>query len=455
MFSRRVFILVAIATLISTMTGPAESHAAPVDAAPPEGFRALFNGVNLDGWWGCGTEDPRAWMALDDDALRQKKKQSQADIAAHWSARDGILVNDGHGLFLTTEEHFEDFELLVEYKTVAGADSGIYLRGVPQVQIWDYTEAGGKWNIGADKGSGGLWNNSAGALGKDPLVLADRPFGEWNRFRIVMVGERVTVYLNDLLVVDHARMENYFDRNRPMPRTGPIQLQTHGGAIDWRNVFIRDIGHEEASKILRNGGPDRDGVDKKFSSIFNGTDFTGWSGPTDNYVVEDGAIRCKPGHGGTIYTDDQYSDFEFRFEFRLPPGGNNGLAIRYPGNGDTAYVGMCELQVLENTHPNFANLDPRQYHGSVYGQAAAERGYLRPPNTWNTQSVTVVGPRIIVELNGWRILDVDTSTIETYMYAEEQFAGRDRTSGHVGFAGHNDPVAFRAIEIRRLTAPGE
>ena len=136
---------------------------------------------------------------------------------------------------------FGDFELLIDYKTVPKADSGIYLRGVPQVQIWDYTEEA-KFNLGANKGSGGLWNNSAGAPGKDPLVRADKPLEEWNRLRIVMVGARVSVWLNGAQVVDHAIMENYYDRATPVPARGPIQLQTHGGEIRWRNIFIREIG---------------------------------------------------------------------------------------------------------------------------------------------------------------------------------------------------------------------
>ena len=168
----------------------------------------------------------------------------------HWSVEGEELVNDGHGMYLTTEKNYGDFELLVDYKTVAKADSGIYLRGIPQVQIWDYSKEGGKWNIGADKGSGGLWNNSKGAPGKDPSVLADKPFGEWNSFRIVMVGERVSIWLNGKLVVNHVRLENYFNRKGPLPRTGPIQLQTHGGEIRWRNVFIREIGTEEGNKLL-------------------------------------------------------------------------------------------------------------------------------------------------------------------------------------------------------------
>ena len=214
---------------------------------PPAGFVALFNGKNLDGWWGLKTEDPAKWMALSSEQLAAKKKSSIEDIHKHWTVEDGVLVNDGKGLYLSTEKNYGDFELLVDYKTVAKADSGIYLRGVPQVQIWDTTKEGGKWNLGADKGSGGLWNNPKGGAGKDPKVLADKPLGQWNSFRIIMVGNIVTITLNDKLVVDKAPLNNYWDRKtpiekrKPLIKEGPIQLQTHGGEIRWRNIYLKEL----------------------------------------------------------------------------------------------------------------------------------------------------------------------------------------------------------------------
>ena len=207
---------------------------------PPDGFTAIFNGKNLDGWWGLKTEDPAKWMALSSEKLAEKKKASLVDVKKHWTVEDGVLVNDGHGLYLSTEKNYGDFILLVDYKTVPKADSGIYLRGIPQVQIWDHTKEGGKWKIGADKGSGGLWNNKS-PKGKNPLVLADKPFGEWNSFRIRMTGEQVTIRLNDKLVVDDARLENYFNRSGSLPKKGPIQLQTHGGEISWRNIYLKEL----------------------------------------------------------------------------------------------------------------------------------------------------------------------------------------------------------------------
>ena len=160
---------------------------------------------------------------------------------------------------------------------------------------------------------------------------------------------------------------------------------------------------------------------------------------------------CKPDKGGTIYTKDEFSDFVARVEFRLPPGGNNGLAIRYPGEGDTAYVGMCELQVLDDGATKYATLDPRQAHGSAYGMVAAERGYLRPTGQWNFQEVTVKGSTIKVELNGTVILNTDLSTVTDYL-ANHPHPGKDRASGHFGFAGHGDAVEFRNVSIKRISA---
>jgi hypothetical protein len=412
---------------------------AGAEPTPPPGFTAVFNGKDLTGWYGLPHFDLRKIKDLTDN----QKLANEKDFKAHWKVEDGELVNDGNGPYATTEKDYGDLELWIEYKTVAKADSGIYLRGTPQVQIWDFTKEGGKWNIGADKGSGGLWNNGAGAPGKDPLVLADNPFGQWNSLRIRQLGSRTTVYLNDKLVVENAIMENFWDRKLPLFAKGPIQLQTHGGEIRWRNIYLRQIPTEEANKLLRGV----DGAD--FKSVFNGKDFEGWAGPIDNYEVRDSAIVCKPGKGGTIYTQDEYADFVARLEFKLPPGGNNGLAIRYPGRSDTAYAGMCELQVLDDSASMYAKLDPRQYHGSIYGQVAAHRGYLRPVGQWNYQEVTVKGSRIKVELNGTVIVDADVSKVTEFM-GKTPHPGKDRTVGYFGFAGHSDPVMFRNVSLKRL-----
>ena len=407
---------------------------------PPAGFNTLFNGKDLEGWFGHGTEDPRKLWAMSAEELAAHHTKTMEDVNQHWSVKDGILVNDGHGLFLTTRKDYRDFELLLEYKTVAKADSGIYLRGVPQVQIWDPTEEA-KFNIGADKGSGGLWNNPAGSPGKDPSKRMDNPFGEWNNFRVKMIGERVTVDLNGERVVDNVVMHNYFGRKdgTPMFPQGPIQLQTHGGEISWRNVFIREIGAEEANAHLSNNG---------FTSLFDGKSLDHWQGAVDNYEVIDGNIRCKQGKGGNLLTKDEYENFVFRFEYKLPPGGNNGVAVRAPITGDTAWEAF-EIQILDDTHEKYAKLKDSQYHGSIYGLVPAKRGYNRPVGEWNYQEVEANGSHIKVTVNGTVIVDADVSKIDRSK-VEKLPKGVDRTKGFVGFAGHSDPVEFRNVTIKRL-----
>jgi hypothetical protein len=439
----RIGVSVVLLACWAALPGPASAE----ENAPPEGFTALFNGKDLSGWHGQPHFDPRKLEAMGEEERAQQIAAWTEDAKKHWSVENGELVNDGRGAYLTTDQEFGDIELWIDYKTVAKADSGIYLRGTPQVQIWDYTKEGGKWDRGADKGSGGLFNNSPDSPAKNPSVLADKPFGEWNRFRIIQVGERTSVWLNDQKVVDHARMENYWDRSGPLFRRGPIQLQTHGGEIRWKNIFVREIPPEEANEILAQ-------EEKGFEPVFNGQDFTGWKGPLENYEVKDGALVCKPGKGGTIYTAEEYGDFVVRLEFKLPPGGNNGLAIRYPGSGNPAYAGMCELQVLDTEHPKYANLDPRQAHGSAYGMVPAHRGYLRPEGEWNYQQVTVQGPRVQVELNGTQILNADLSQVTEFM-ANSLHPGKDLKQGHFGFAGHSDPVQFRNIRIKQLSGEAE
>lgn len=406
--------------------------------AQDAGWRPLFNGADFTGWCGQRHFDPYELAAMPAAEREKLRAEDDASMRKHWRVENGELVNDGHGAYLTTVDDFGDAEFRLEYRTVAGADSGIYLRGTPQVQIWDYTEAGGKWDLGADKGSGGLWNNKEHE--RFPPERADRPFGEWNELVIRQIGELVWVRLNGVVTVDGVVMENFWDRSRPLPRTGPLQLQTHGGEIRFRNLKVFEIAPAEANAVLRARAGDG------FEAIFDGESFDGWQGATDDYEIAGGGFNCLPGKGGNLFTQKTYSDFTVQFEFLLPPGGNNGLAIRYPGHGGPAYTGF-EIQVLDDTHEKYADLKPWQYHGSVYGVAPSHRGYLRPVGEWNFQLVTVEGSRVQVALNGTVILDADLRELESQL---DGHVGKDRTEGHFGFCGHNDPVAFRRIRIKEL-----
>ncbi|MGZ0655300.1 3-keto-disaccharide hydrolase [Coraliomargarita sp. W4R53] len=402
----------------------------------PEGFTALFNGIDLTGWHGDNPHNSR-----NAKERKQAIDTQQTEFKQHWTVKDGILVNDGKGPYATTDQDYRDFELQLEYRMAAKVDSGIYLRGNPQVQIWDTTKDGEKWLQGADKGSGGLWNNDKGTEGKDPLVHADRPLEQWNHIRLRLVGSRVWVILNDQLVVDGALMQNFWSKGEtPLPPSGPINLQTHGGATHWRNIFIREIDGEEANRILNERNEDA------FTSIFDGSSFIGWKGATDRYEIVDGAFQSTK--GGTLYTEQTYTDFIWRMEFKLPPGGNNGLAIRYPGKGNPAFSGMCELQILDSAASRYNHLDARQHHGSIYGKVAALRGYLRPQGEWNFQEVHVQGSQITVELNGNVILDTDQAQASDFL--DERFTNEIPDSGHLGFAGHGPDVSFKNLSIQSL-----
>jgi hypothetical protein len=453
---------IAIGLLIASTCAGALAADRPLNQ-PPEGFTNLFNGKDLSGWRGRKPNfSPYVEARFTPEEREVKQKEWNDDRDKNWTVdtSKGEIVSNGKGVHLATEKAYGDFDFWVDWLMVSpNGDSGIYLRDYPQVQIWDPSNAHEVKN-GADKGSGALWNNFPNNPGKWPLVKADNPVGQWNTFHIKMIGSRVWVWFNDKLTVDGQILDNYFDKTlkdvsepyrHPVPvlPRGPIELQTHGSEIRFRNIYVREIPTSEANETVDKMTPE-DG----FKSVFNGKDFSGWGGPIENYEVVDGAIRCKPKKGGTIHTVEEFSDFEAKVEFKLPPAGNNGLAIRYPGTGDTAYVGMCELQILDDTAKVYEHLDPRQYCGSIYGVVAAHTGYLHPVGEWNFEHVTVKGHTIQVELNGTVITNADVSQFNvddvTQFMHNGKHPGLMRDKGSFGFAGHNDPVEFRNIRIKPL-----
>lgn len=413
--------------------------------APP-GFVSLFNGHDLKGWRGGDTFDHRELLAMSKADRERMIEKWSVELTPHWWVERGELVSNGVGRQLTTQSDFGDFELLAEYKIEKDGDSGIYLRGIPQVQLWD---AGSKalGLHGANVGSGGLWNNKPGTPGREPLERADRPAGEWNTVRILMVGSRVSVWLNGAVVVNHAVLENFFDAARPVVSRGPIQLQTHGGMTWWRNLFIREIAAPEANEILSMRGRG-----EGFRSLWNGRDTTDWRGATSSFETFNGALRCKPGAAGVLIFHEELADFVVRMEFITAPGASAGLALRYPGEGDPATAGLCKIQMLdEHFEKKRGPIEARQRHGSAYGLVAALRGYQRPTGQWNFQEVTARGATVRVELNGYVIMESDLSTVTPAAYLR---AGTEpwkiRPKGYLGIVGESAILGFRNLELRKL-----
>ena len=611
---------------------------------PPKGFRALFNGKDLSGWrvYVMGGNQKKI-LAAKPQAVDAARRKAAEERDRFWKVENGAIVNpNGKGPYLETVEDFGDFELLLDWWIGPKADSGIYLRGVPQVQIWDPVAG-----IPAAKvGSGGLYNNKLGP--SKPLVRADRPAGEWNTFRIVLVGDVCSIWLNDRLVVNETPMENYWDRGSPLYPTGPIQFQTHGGELRFRNVFLREIAarpnesgvlsrqgtpvgpgwkrlfdgdelvgfqaepahwklekglltgkvagspthhyaytdaeygdfelHAQvklsgknansgvcirtkptsfddvpgyqvdmgdgfwgclwderrdgmvdaypaaaAKKLVKSGdwnhyyviargdrvrawlngvetirvahprgirkgaigfqlchGKDREmtaqfkdvwvreipedfhlehsapKAEDGFADLFNGKDLTGWIGSVNGYGAEDGKIICKRRGGGNLYAAKQYDNFVLRFEFKLPPGANNGVGLRVPYDPvnaprkfhDAAYHGM-EIQLLENTARGYANLKDYQYHGSIYDLVPAVRGYQKAPGTWNYEEITANGDHVVVKLNGKTIVDANLKT-GTPKKKWPRHPGLFRKRGYIGFLGHGARIEFRNIRIKEL-----
>ena len=404
-----------------------------------EGFVSMFNGKDLSGWEAL-VENPIKRAAMKPAELAKKQADADAKLSENWVVENSEIRFIGSGYQnLCSVKDYADFEMWVDWRINDKGDSGIYLRGTPQVQIWDTSRV----DAGAQVGSGGLYNNSKHE--KIPLKVADNPIKEWNTFYIKMVGERVTVILNGELVTDNVVMDNYWDRSLPIFPSEAIELQAHGTDLGFRDVYVREISNDDYNLTVTEKA-------EGFKALFNGKDLEGWIGNKVDYTVQEGNIVIDPkgGGSGNLFTEKEYADFNYRFEFQLTPGANNGLGIRTPPQGDAAYMGM-ELQVLDNTSPIYAELQPYQYHGSVYGVIPAKRGFLKPVGEWNSEEVIVQGTRVKVILNGEVIVDGDIAgPRDNGTMDHRDHPGLKNKQGHIGFLGHGSVVSFRNIRIKEF-----
>jgi len=414
--------------------------------ADEPGFVSIFNGKDLTGWKGL-VQDPIKRSKMNAAQLQREQAKADATMRQNWTVEDGSIAYVGSGYDnLCTVKQYGDFEMYVDWMLdPAGpeADAGIYLRGAPQVQIWDTARV----NVGAQVGSGGLYNNK---IHRDtPLKVADNKLGEWNSFYIKMVGDRVTVRLNGELVVDNVIMENYWDRSQPIFPIEQLELQAHGSKCYFRDIYVKEL--PQAKPFELSAEEKKEG----FKVLFDGTNMYQWTGNVVDYTLNEGCIEVNPetSFGGNLYTVNEYDNFIFRFDFQLTPGANNGVGIRTPMEGDAAYVGM-EIQILDCEDPIYDWITPLQHHGSVYGIIPAREDHpkaFHPAGEWNTEEIYANGDHIRVTINGQVILDGNIrEAVKNGTPDKHEHPGLFNKTGHIGFLGHGSPLKFRNIRIKEL-----
>jgi len=411
--------------------GDLKADAAPSASLKQSGWVPLFNGKDLTGWKGLvGNPVTRAKMSPAE--LAEAQAVADRKMREHWKVEGGVLVFDGShdGSHLCTVKDYGDFELLVDWKIEAGGDSGAYLRGSPQVQIWDPAQH--------PEGSGGLYNNKKNP--SKPVKTADKPVGHWNTFRIKMVGERVTVYLNDVLVTDDVVMENYWERDKPIRPTGQIELQSHGGKLYFKNIRIREIPRAGVGETA--GG---------WIPLCSGKDLTGWTCKPGSWVVEDGVLTRKG--GSDIWTEHQFGNFVLDLEFKVAKGTNSGIFFRTADIRDCVQTGI-EMQVLDS----YGKGIPGKHDcGAIYDCLAPSKNTAKPAGEWNHIVLTCRGSKISIVMNGEQIIAMDLDEWTEPHKNPDGSKNKYRTAykdmprvGHIGFQDHGKPVWYRSIRIKRL-----
>ena len=394
--------------------------------------------------WEAVVGDPETRKAMKAKALAKAQTEARAAMAKNWIAENGVLTGAADGGTIGSAKNYENFELILDWKTEGEAAMGI--RSIPQIAL------GGK-NSGALTGNM-LHDNAA------PKAAANGP-QEWNTMQVKVVSDRVTVVLNGVTTAENVILENACNREIPAYAEGQILLIAGNAPLNVREMYIRELPATPHFELSEEEAADG------FEVLFDGTSMHKWTGNTTNYVPVNGTIYVTAQYGGSgnLYTKKEYGDFVLRFEFAFDREGvNNGIGIRTPMGVDAAYHGM-EIQVLDHDAPIYKNLREYQQHGSVYGIIPAKRVKFPSLGTWNVEEIRAVGDRITVTVNGEVILDGDIRQAcqghnvapdggknNPYTVDHKNHPGLFNASGHIGLLGHGAGIKFRNIRIKELPA---
>ena len=378
---------------VSADYDPAQDGVEPI----PEGFVSLFNGKDLSGWRGLvregGYNSPSARRAMMPEQRGEYEAKGRRAMAEHWSVRDGALFFDGlpGGYNIAAEKQYGNFEAIVDWRLLrVCGDSGFYLRGMPQVQIWDP-------NMWDGLGSGSIWNNRTEPFA--PLACADRPIGDWNRCRMKIVGNRVWVWLNGVKTVDGIVYENCDAPGQPIPLIDNFELQCHGDPVEFRNIFIRELPEEDVPDPRTAVRGDRidllaDGLDGWKATDAKLT--MGWSfkdGVLSNYVTDNPEKMKRGGSGGThLQTKrEDFYDFDLSYDVLIGKECNSGVYLRgrYEIQANDSYGRKCDCH-------NMAAL-----YDLITPCVAAEK----PAGEWQHVDLTLYKRHLTVCLNGVKIID--------------------------------------------------
>ena len=408
---------------------------------PAEGFAPASL---APGDWKAVAGNPETRKAMKAKELSKAQQEADAAAAKAWSTADGVLTGAANGGTLGSAKEYENFSLIVDWKTEG--EAGLGIRSIPQIAL------GGR-NPGALTGNR-LHENTAPAA-------ANRP-GEWNTMEVRVVNDRVTVVLNGVTTCNNVILENTCNREIPAYTAGQILLIAGDKPVSFREMYIRELPPTPRFELSSEEAAEG------FEVLFDGTSMHKWTGNTVNYVPVDGTIFVTAQYGGSgnLYTKKEYADFILRFEFQfVQEGVNNGIGIRTPMGVDAAYHGM-EIQILDHDAPIYKGLRKYQQHGSVYGIIPARRVVFPPLGTWNVEEIRAVGDRITVTVNGEVILDgnireacqghnvaPDGGKENPYTVDHRNHPGLFNERGHIGLLGHGPGIKFRNIRIRELPAP--